>query len=132
MGDLTGTDVHIGGWLSDEEKAGELSKAQAFVSPSRSELFGQALLEVMAAGKPVIATRVGGIPDVLDGYTDARMIAPENSRALQSALEDLLDGVWPSSQREQANHLNARYSARTVAAQIAQIYLASIKEEHLR
>jgi starch synthase len=122
MDDLTGTDVHIGGWLSDEGKAAELSRAQAFVSPSRSELFGQALLEVMAAGKPVIATRVGGIPDVLDGYPDARLIASENPSALQSALEDLLDGVWPDSQGDQANHLSARYSARTVAAQIAKIY----------
>jgi glycosyltransferase involved in cell wall biosynthesis len=122
MDNLDGADVHIGGWLSDEGKAGELSRARAFVSPSRSELFGQALLEVMAAGKPVIATRVGGIPDVLDGYPDARLVTPENPKALQSALEDLLDGVWPDSRRDQPKHLSTRFSARTVAAQIANIY----------
>jgi glycosyltransferase involved in cell wall biosynthesis len=119
---LTGTEVYIGGWLSDEAKARELSAAHAFVSPSRSELFGQVLLEVMAAGRPVIATRVGGVPDVLDGYPSARLVAPDDPRALQGALEELLDGRWPDGRHRRLGQLRSRFLAPNVAVQLAEIY----------
>jgi glycosyltransferase involved in cell wall biosynthesis len=122
LDDLAGAEIHIGGWLSDEDKAGELRMADAFVLPSRSELFGQALLEAMAAGRPVIATLVGGIPDVLDDYAGARLIPPESPRALQNALEDLLDGVWPKPDQRGATPLSARFAAPNVVAQLLDVY----------
>jgi glycosyltransferase involved in cell wall biosynthesis len=119
---LAGADVHIGGWLSDEDKAAELRMADVFVLPSRSELFGQSLLEAMAAGRPVIATRVGGIPDVLNEYRGARLIPPESAQALQNALEELLDGVWPRPDQRTQVPLSTRFVARNVVAQLADVY----------
>ena len=57
--------VHFIGHVSHAELPGYLSIADVFVRPSRSEGLGSAFLEAMAAGLPVVATRVGGIPDIV-------------------------------------------------------------------
>ena len=119
---IEGANLHISGWLPDDGKARELSSAHAFVLPSRQELFAQALLEAMAAGIPIIATRVGGIPEVLDRYPAAKLIAPNDSEALRAALEALLDGQWPERSDREGNVLATRFSASSVVAELANIY----------
>jgi len=57
--------VHFLGNLSHDELARYYAISHVFVRPSRSEGLGSAFLEAMAAGLPVIGTRVGGIPDIL-------------------------------------------------------------------
>ena len=61
-----------------------LSALDVFVSPATTEAFGIALIEAAAAGVPTIATRVGGVPEViLDGETGLLVAAarPERARA---------------------------------------------------
>ena len=54
------------------------------------ETFGIAALEAMVVGKPVVASRIGGLPDlVVDGVT-GRLVAPGDARALAAALEELV------------------------------------------
>ncbi len=57
--------VEFVGKVAQDDLPPYLSQADIFVRPSRSEGLGTAFLEAMAAGLPVIATRVGGIPDFL-------------------------------------------------------------------
>ncbi|OGZ31376.1 MAG: hypothetical protein A3J00_01985 [Candidatus Niyogibacteria bacterium RIFCSPLOWO2_02_FULL_45_13] len=57
--------MHFLGNLSHDELARYYAISHVFVRPSRSEGLGSAFLEAMAAGLPVIGTRVGGIPDIL-------------------------------------------------------------------
>ena len=67
-----------------------LHALDAFVLPSLYEGFGIAILEAMAAGKPVIATAVGGIPEfVLSGETGL-LVEPGNAEALADAIDRLL------------------------------------------
>jgi glycosyltransferase involved in cell wall biosynthesis len=62
--------INFLGSVSNEEVYGHLSRADIFVRPSLSEGLGNAFLEAMSMGVPVIGTRVGGIPDFLiDGET---------------------------------------------------------------
>lgn len=62
-----------------------------FILPSLYEGFPFAILEAMAAEKPVIATRVGGIPEVvIDGVTGL-MIPPRDHLAISRAIEFLID-----------------------------------------
>ena len=62
-----------------------------FVLPSRHEPFGIVNLKAMAAGVPVVATAVGGVPEfVIDGKTGL-LAQPEDSAALASAMYRVLD-----------------------------------------
>ncbi len=69
------------GQIPHEEMAAYLQAADIFARPSRSEGLGNSFLEAMAAGLPVIATNIGGIPDFLtDGVTGifAEIDSPES------------------------------------------------------
>jgi glycosyltransferase involved in cell wall biosynthesis len=68
-----------------------LLKADCLVLPSRSEGQGLSVLEAFAAGTPVVATKVGGVPEnVVDGYTGI-LVDPENAEALAKALKSIRD-----------------------------------------
>jgi glycosyltransferase involved in cell wall biosynthesis len=58
--------------------------------PSRAESLPYILLEAAAAGKPVIATHVGGIPEIF-GSLSARLIPPDHPQALAEAIARNLD-----------------------------------------
>jgi len=67
-----------------------LSMMDIVVLASHEEGFSNVILEAMAAGKPVVATSVGGNPEaVLDGET-GRLVPAKNSRALAAAMQELL------------------------------------------
>jgi glycosyltransferase involved in cell wall biosynthesis len=67
-----------------------LSALDTVVISSRTEGTPMILLEAMAAGVPVVATRVGGVPDVLRD-NEGWLVAPEDPSALAAAMIDLLD-----------------------------------------
>ena len=60
------------------------------VVPSRAESFPYIVLEAAAAGKPLIATRVGGIPDMF-GPLAERLIPPDDRDALERALTEAVN-----------------------------------------
>jgi glycosyltransferase involved in cell wall biosynthesis len=79
------------GWVDDAARADLLAGASVLAYPSRYEGFGLPPLEAMAAGVPVVATAVGGVPEVVDDA--AVLVPPGDAPALAGALRDvLLDG----------------------------------------
>ncbi len=68
-----------------------LRALDAFVLPSLYEGFGIAILEAMAAGKPVIATAVGGIPEFVRSGETGLLVEPGNVAALADAIDRLLN-----------------------------------------
>ena len=82
--------VELPGWVDGEAKARLLARAGIFVLPSRFEGLPMALLEAQAAGLPVVATRVGGIPQVVR-EDNGRLAEPDNVASLVVALAPLLD-----------------------------------------
>ena len=77
------------GWLSDDQRDDLLAGATAFVYPSLLEGFGIPPLEAMAAGVPVVATRTGSLPEVLDNA--AQWAEPGDVDTLVTAIEATLD-----------------------------------------
>lgn len=83
--------VHRVGFVRDEALlASAYAQASAFVLPSDYEAFGLVLLEAMAQGTPVVATRVGGMPSIVEDGRNGRLVPPGDVGALTSALEELL------------------------------------------
>ena len=79
------------GFVPHDELQRLYAQAAVVACPSRREGFGVACLEAMAHGRPVVATSVGGLLDlVLDGETGL-VVPPRNPPALRAALERLLE-----------------------------------------
>ena len=70
-----------------------LAAADIYCQPSRSEGLGLAVLEAMAAGKPIVASAVGGIPELLPDAAIGLTVAPDDPAALRVALKLLLDDL---------------------------------------
>ncbi|HSO25714.1 MAG TPA: glycosyltransferase family 4 protein [Methanobacteriaceae archaeon] len=80
-------DVLFPGPRSDVDRL--IPDADVMVLPSISESFGIALLEGMASGKPVVATNVGGIPELVNDDVGI-MVEPEDPVALAEALDKMI------------------------------------------
>jgi phenylacetate-CoA ligase len=78
------------GWVDGAVKAGLLGRASVFVLPSHAEAMPMAVLEAMAYGLPVVATRVGGIPQAVRDGIDGILIDAHDVDALSRALSALL------------------------------------------
>jgi glycosyltransferase involved in cell wall biosynthesis len=68
-----------------------MAAADLVVLPSVAEAFGLVLTEALYLGTPVVATRVGGIPEIVDDGVDGVLVAPADSEALADAIVDLLN-----------------------------------------
>lgn len=74
-----------------DQAARYLPALDLFVLPSRSEALGYVLLEAGQAGLPVIATKVGGIPEIIESGVTGALVLPGSSRLLSIMLESLMD-----------------------------------------
>jgi glycosyltransferase involved in cell wall biosynthesis len=68
-----------------------LARSDIFVLPSRSEALPNALIEAMAAGLPVVASRVGGIPEIVTDGQNGVLVQPGDPAALATAVVHLID-----------------------------------------
>lgn len=80
------------GWVSGDEKEAVLQKTDIFVLPSYAEGMPNSLIEAMATGKAVIATRVGGIPELVINKKMGRLIETGDVSALGQAIIELSQG----------------------------------------
>jgi glycosyltransferase involved in cell wall biosynthesis len=82
--------VSFVGHLDQTALAGLRTAADVFVLPSTHEGISVAILEAMASRLPVVATAVGGIPEVVEDGRSGRLVSPAAPRELVSALADVL------------------------------------------
>lgn len=86
------------------EMPSHFKQAHFFALPSRLEGFGLVLLEAGAFSMPVVATRVGGIPEIIDDAYNGLLIEPNDAAALTRALQKLLSD--PDAARLLGQQLN--------------------------
>ena len=98
--------VTMPGWRDDMPSA--LSSLTLFVSAARSEPFGLAIVEAMAAGLPVIATASEGAMEIIEDGFSGNLVPVDDPEALAAAINDLLDNPL---ERSRLGH-NAQLAAR--------------------
>ncbi|WP_324763217.1 glycosyltransferase family 4 protein [Sinorhizobium meliloti] len=104
--------------------------ARKVVIPSRAESMPYILLEALAAGKPVIATRVGGIPEVLGSDSEA-LVQPGDAGALARLMADaILDAGWAARTMPDADRFKSRFAASVMTRHVMQLY-RDLTEESL-
>ena len=81
--------IEVLGYKSQSEVAGILGQCDVLVLPSFAEGVPVALMEAMVSGNPVIATRVGGVAELVEDGISGRLVAPGNAQALTEAITDL-------------------------------------------
>jgi glycosyltransferase involved in cell wall biosynthesis len=81
----------IEGWVAGRDYAERLARADLFVLPTHGEGMPIAILEAMAAGLPIVATDVAGIPDMVRHEQEGLLIPPGDVPALAAAIVRLLD-----------------------------------------
>jgi 2-deoxystreptamine N-acetyl-D-glucosaminyltransferase/2-deoxystreptamine glucosyltransferase len=118
--------ITLHGFVPHEDVPAVLRSLDLLVLPSIYEEMGSVLAEAMACGLPVVASDVGGIPDVVrDGETGV-LVPPGDVVALTKALDGVLtDEELRRRLGEAARHESARYSWPGLAARIATLYAAA-------
>ncbi|OGO34529.1 MAG: hypothetical protein A2W35_05900 [Chloroflexi bacterium RBG_16_57_11] len=121
--------VHFTGFRDDIARL--LEAIDIFALPSLTEGIPIALLEACACAKPVIASRVGGVPDVIThGYT-GRLVEPGDGPGLALAIDGLLsDRELAQRLGEQAaQEVSNRYSVSNMVHCTRQVYLAALQRK---
>jgi len=109
--------------LTPGEVSAALDESTVLVLPSRSEGMGRVLIEAFCRGRPAVASRVGGIPDLVEDGVNGLLVEPEDPDALAAALVRVLEdralaerlgsgaqassGMWTITAEEFASRLRA-------------------------
>lgn len=103
-----------------------LATADLFVLSSESEASPNVIIEAMAAGLPVVASKVGGIPELVTDAVTGYLVPPVDPNALQSAILDLLDQPDRAIEFGKAGraHIERQYSFDRMVAQFESLYMS--------
>ncbi len=111
-----------------EEPTRLVGAATVFVSSSVQEAFGGAILEAMAVGTPVIATRVGGVPELV-GEGAGILVDPANPNQLARAVAELLSDERARRRVTMvATQRVEQFTAEGMAAKVCQVYRSVVIE----
>ena len=118
---FVGTQYDVEAWLS---------ALDLFVLPSLNEGFPMAILEAMAAHRPVIATAVAGVPDIIIDHESGILIPPGNVDALARALQELLDDPELAKRLGEAGRtrFEERFDIRHITRQTETVYTRLLAE----
>ena len=116
--------VRFTGFIPQKEVAEYLQSSSIFVLPSLSEGLPRSLLEAMACGMLIIATRVGGIPDVVTDGQNGFLIPPNDVGALSRAIRKALENPELVERVGNRNRLVAgRYDIDVIGREMAEFIL---------
>jgi glycosyltransferase involved in cell wall biosynthesis len=114
--------VDLPGWRDDIPAF--LSSLTLFVSAARSEPFGLAIVEAMAAGLPIVATTSEGALEIIEDGGSGKLVPPDDPEALAHGINDLLDNTDERSRLGKNARLAARqrFSLQRMALDTERIY----------
>ncbi len=100
-----------------------IGESDVFLLPSLMEQAGYVLLEAQATGIPVVATRVGGVPEMVRDGRSALLVKAGDPAALSTALQRLVDHPedWSAMGREGHAHVEANHDVERLKPRLAEI-----------
>lgn len=122
--------VETPGWLDAGARQAQLARAWLFCLPSHAEGLPMAMLEAMAAGVPVVATRVGAIPEAVGDGVEGLLVPARDAAALALAIGRLLDDRMLHARLACAARgaVERHYSTAVVCARLAALYARLLDE----
>ena len=120
--------VNMPGWRDDMNAV--LSSLTLFVSAARSEPFGLAIVEAMAAGLPIIATASEGALEILEDGVSGKLVPADDPEALAEAINKLLEDPLERARLGQ-NALRVardRYSLKRMASDTERVYREALND----
>jgi len=122
--------VHFLGNLSVKEVQLELSKANCFAMPSFQETAPLSIAEAMAVGVPVVASSVGGVPDMVDHGRTGFLVDPHDSRGIGHAIGRIIsdDQLARAMGQRARDRVRRRFRASVVAQKTAEVYREILSE----
>jgi colanic acid/amylovoran biosynthesis glycosyltransferase len=115
--------VELVGSATTPEVMRRLHEADLFLLPSLMEQAGYVLLEAQSTGLPIVATRVGGVPDMVREGRSALLVKPADPAALADALQWMVEHAaeWPAMGREGRAHVESRHDVEALKPRLAEI-----------
>jgi glycosyltransferase involved in cell wall biosynthesis len=116
--------VSFHGLISHNKVVEYYQNADLFILPSFSESFGMGLIEAMACELPVVATKVGGIPEVVEDGTTGLTVESGDSKGLAEAILYILsnDGLRKSMGRRARERVMRLFSWERIAKDTSSLY----------
>lgn len=120
-------DVRFTGFLPHADIPAVLRHVDVLVLPSLYEELGSVLVEAMAVGLPVVASRVGGIPDLVRDGVNGLLAEPADPDAFAQAIDRVLADPGTAARLEAAARATARaYTWPVLARRVAEVYRQAI------
>ena len=119
-----GLDQHVSFVGFQEQVSLWLAIADCFVLPSMTEGTPMALLEAMAAGVPIVATRVGGVPDVITDGVNGRLVPRGDVKGLRESMSHMVTcpELRAKYRHEARKTVESRYSVKPWCQKILRVY----------
>ena len=122
--------VHFVG--SCETPGDYVADADVFVLPSRSEGIPNAVLEAMAMGKPVVATAVGGVPEIITDGVSGRLVPAERPDLLAEGLAEVLTDreLYQQFAIEGKRRVREAFSVQARVGKLQDLYREVLQRSH--
>jgi glycosyltransferase involved in cell wall biosynthesis len=115
---------HYGGMLRREELLNQFEQADMLVLPTHEDNCPMVVLEAMASGVPVMASRVGGVPDLIDGVRTGLFCDPCDPESFRVGVKKVLEDREHAQRMASAAHDDAmrRFHPKVIASKHLEIY----------
>ncbi|SAK46822.1 glycosyl transferase family 1 [Caballeronia hypogeia] len=120
--------IHLLGFRTDVPNI--FRGSDLFVLPTHQEALGQAFIEAMAAGLPVIGTSVDGVPELIDDNVNGLLVPPRDPVALRAALARMIDepDLRQRLRRESLRITERGFTVGDMANETAMFYRRALSE----
>jgi glycosyltransferase involved in cell wall biosynthesis len=118
----SGKRMHFLGWRTDTPEL--YAEIDLIMHTSDSEGMPVAIIEALASGIPVVATAVGGVPDLIQDGTNGHLVPPRNPQAIANAVLSILSdpSKWAQMRSAARKSVTPRHTVETLTGNMTRLY----------